>query len=65
MNKIIIITGCSSGIGLETTLLLSKNNKVYATLRNLKDLGSIIKNNKPNLTFAKMDVRNEKEFQKN
>jgi short-subunit dehydrogenase len=34
--KVAIVTGCSSGIGLETALELArKNYKVYATMRNL------------------------------
>ena len=33
MQKIAIVTGCSSGIGYETALELARNNyKVYATL---------------------------------
>jgi len=33
--KVVLITGCSSGIGLLTAVLLAKNNyKVYATVRN-------------------------------
>ena len=36
MAKIILITGCSSGMGLEAALLLAgKGHKVYATLHNL------------------------------
>lgn len=35
-SKVAIVTGCSSGIGLETALELArKNYKVYATMRNL------------------------------
>ena len=37
--KIVVITGCSSGIGLETAVLLAKDKqsrfKVFATMRNL------------------------------
>ncbi|MDN5128874.1 SDR family NAD(P)-dependent oxidoreductase, partial [Aliarcobacter butzleri] len=57
----ILITGCSSGIGLETALILKNNGiKVYASARKdkdiqmLKDLGFI--------TF-KIDVRNKKEIE--
>lgn len=36
MSKVVLITGCSSGIGLSAAVLLAKNNyKVYATLRDL------------------------------
>ena len=41
-SKVAIVTGCSSGIGLETALELArKKYKVYATMRNLskKTLG--------------------------
>jgi len=35
-QEVAIVTGCSSGIGLETALELARNNfKVYATMRNL------------------------------
>jgi len=52
MNKIIIRSGCSSGIGLETALPLSKDNRVYATLRNLKNLGSVIKKQRTKSHFC-------------
>lgn len=36
MTKVAVVTGCSSGIGFETSLLLAKNQfKTYATMRNL------------------------------
>lgn len=57
----ILITGCSSGIGLETALILKNNGiKVYASARKdkdiqmLKDLG---------FTTFKIDVRNKKEIE--
>ena len=37
-QRVVIITGCSSGIGLDTAVFLAKNNerkyKVYACMRN-------------------------------
>ena len=39
MNKTVLITGCSSGIGLETALLLKKKGyRVFATARKKKDV---------------------------
>ena len=36
MTKVAVVTGSSSGIGFETSLLLAKNHfKTYATMRNL------------------------------
>ena len=35
-QKVVLITGCSSGIGLETAIECSKaGHKVFATMRNL------------------------------
>ena len=53
----ILITGCSSGIGLETAKILKQNNyKVYATARDKKDV-KILKE----LGFLayKLDVRSK------
>lgn len=37
MKKNILITGTSTGVGFESSILFAKNNyKVYATMRNLK-----------------------------
>ncbi|XP_070566608.1 retinol dehydrogenase 8-like [Ptychodera flava] len=49
-KKIVVITGCSSGIGLETALQMAKARdkpyKVYATMRNLGKRGQIEKRGK-------------------
>jgi NAD(P)-dependent dehydrogenase (short-subunit alcohol dehydrogenase family) len=38
MAKVAVVTGSSSGIGYETSLLLARNEFVtYATMRNLKE----------------------------
>jgi NAD(P)-dependent dehydrogenase (short-subunit alcohol dehydrogenase family) len=35
-NKVALVTGSSSGIGLETSLTLAENNyRTYATMRNI------------------------------
>lgn len=43
--KIVLVTGCSTGIGLSTAVLLAgdkeKRFKVYATLRNLAKKGEL------------------------
>ena len=55
--KSIVITGCSSGFGYETTKYLAeKGHTVYATMRNLND-----KNEKPAAElrgFAKESLQN-------
>ena len=56
----ILITGCSSGIGLETALILKQNGiKVYASARKEKDVEML-----QNLGFEafKIDVRNKDEI---
>ena len=41
-QKVIVITGCSSGLGLAVAVLLAKDSHVvYATLRNLDKRGDI------------------------
>ena len=56
----ILITGCSSGIGLETALFLQKNSiKVYASARDEKDV-KILK--ELGLKAFKIDVRNKDEI---
>jgi short-subunit dehydrogenase len=56
----ILITGCSSGIGLQTALTLKENNyKVYASARKQKDVDML-----KDLGFEtfKIDVRNKDEI---
>ena len=56
----ILITGCSSGIGLQTALTLKENNyKVYASARKQKDVDML-----KDLGFEtfKIDVRNKEEI---
>ena len=58
----ILITGCSSGIGLETALILKQNNiKVYASARKDKDVQML-----RDLGFEafKIDVKNKDDIKK-
>ena len=56
----ILITGCSSGIGLETALILKRNNyKVYASARKAKDIEML---EKLGFETFKIDVRNKEEI---
>ncbi|KAJ8030302.1 Retinol dehydrogenase 8 [Holothuria leucospilota] len=64
-TKKIVITGCSSGIGLATAILLAKENglKVIATMRNLQKCGDIEKaageSLNKSLFIKKLDVSKE------
>ena len=66
-QKIVVVTGCSSGIGYATALLLAKDSqarfKVYATMRNLDKRGELEKNGSEvlgkMLFLEKLDVANE------
>ncbi|MEK6909960.1 MAG: SDR family NAD(P)-dependent oxidoreductase, partial [Candidatus Aenigmatarchaeota archaeon] len=63
MNNVILITGCSSGIGLATAVLLAKNNyKVYATMRDLsrkEKLEEASKQSNANLEIKQLDVTDD------
>ena len=63
-SKIVLISGCSSGIGLATAVLLAKDPekrfKVYATMRNLAKKGQLEEEGKEylgnTLIIKQMDV---------
>ncbi len=58
----ILITGCSTGIGLETAILLKNNNiKVYATAREQKDVEYL---KSLGLISFKLDVTNKEDISK-
>ena len=67
-QKVAIVTGCSSGIGHEISLILARNGfTAYATMRNLQkgsDLKSIAEDEKLPLHFAQLDVTDENSIKK-
>ena len=62
MTKVAVVTGSSSGIGFETSLLLAKNQfKTYATMRNLNKshvFDTALKEEIP-LSVVQLDVNEE------
>lgn len=63
-KKVAVVTGSSSGIGLETSLTLAENNfRTYATMRNLDKASDILKlaKKKNNLLIeiSKLDVTDD------
>ena len=62
-QKIAVVTGSSSGIGHEISLILARNNfTTYATMRNLQkssDLKSLAEGEKLPLQFVQLDVTDE------
>jgi NAD(P)-dependent dehydrogenase (short-subunit alcohol dehydrogenase family) len=62
-KKVAVVTGSSSGIGLETSLTLAENNfRTYATMRNLDKASNILEPaKKKNLSIevAKLDVTDD------
>jgi NAD(P)-dependent dehydrogenase (short-subunit alcohol dehydrogenase family) len=63
-QKVAVVTGCSSGIGLEISLMLARNGfKTYATMRNLAkspELQTIADNEKLPLKIPQLDVADDK-----
>ena len=66
-NKTALVTGCSSGIGYSTCLLLARNNfKVYGTVRNLskaKKIQEVIDKEKIPLKIILLDVNDSESIQ--
>jgi NAD(P)-dependent dehydrogenase (short-subunit alcohol dehydrogenase family) len=67
-QKVAVVTGSSSGIGHEISLILARNGfTTYATMRNLQkgsDLNSIAEDEKLPLYFAQLDVTDENSVKK-
>ena len=63
-SKVAVVTGTSSGIGLETALVLAENGfKTYATMRNLNKASNILdKVQRKNLPIEvlELDVNSDK-----
>ncbi|MFT5878834.1 MAG: NAD(P)-dependent dehydrogenase (short-subunit alcohol dehydrogenase family), partial [Dokdonia sp.] len=67
MIKNVLITGTSTGVGLESAILLAQNGfKVYASMRNLKkavELKKKIEENNLNIELLHLDVTDVKSIQ--
>jgi NAD(P)-dependent dehydrogenase (short-subunit alcohol dehydrogenase family) len=66
-QKVAVVTGSSSGIGLETSLLLAKNGFLtFATMRNVdkgKELGAQAAREKLPIKIVQLDVTDDKSVQ--
>lgn len=67
MHQVALITGCSSGIGYETALMLARNGfHTFATMRNTKKLDSleeIIKKERLDLSIRELDVNDDRSIE--
>ena len=67
MKQVALITGCSSGIGYETSILLAKNGfRTYATMRNIDKgdkLKEIAEKENLDLKIIKLDVTDDYSIQ--
>jgi NAD(P)-dependent dehydrogenase (short-subunit alcohol dehydrogenase family) len=55
-EKVVVVTGSSSGIGLETSLTLAENNFItYATMRNIDKAANVLELAKKRKTSACLD----------
>ncbi len=64
VRKVILITGASSGIGLEYAKYFSQKNYLVAVCARRKKILKKYFNKKSNVYFDKVDVTNEKEIKK-
>ena len=71
-QKVVLVTGCSSGIGLKTAVKLAKDGdkrfKVYATMRSLEKKGTLEAEGGDSLGktlfVEQLDVTNEESINK-
>lgn len=67
-QKVVIVTGSSSGIGREIALILARNGFItYATMRNLQkssELKSIVEKEHMKMKFVQLDVIDENSVEK-
>ena len=63
MENVALVTGCSSGIGLETAVALAREGHfTFATMRNLKKaetLEKIVKDENLPISILELDVDNK------
>lgn len=66
-HQVVLITGCSSGIGYETALMLARNGfHTFATMRNTKksdSLEEIIKKERLDLNIRELDVNDDRSIE--
>ncbi len=68
MHQVAVITGCSSGIGYETALMLARNGyHTFATMRDTKKsnpLEEVIRKEKLSLSILELDVNDDVSIEK-
>lgn len=66
-KNVAVVTGSSSGIGLETSLTLAENNfKTYATMRNIDKAANVLelaKKREVSIEVAKLDINDDYSIQ--